>query len=159
MTKGPTDLCAFSLSRVSWAKCITKTQCNSISGKREALRKAKNTEPQLTMGSRSSPRVRLYTSDIFCSIRRYIFYENSIYEMPLKIMEFKKHRLREVTLAPSIPGSSSIKVSIQELPLPLQSIGICCISTMCQALFLGLHALVTNEKSKHISPIPIKSQC
>lgn len=97
--KGATDLCAFSLSRVSWAKCITKTQCNSISGKREALRKAKNTEPQLTPESKSSPGVRLYTSDIFCSIRRSIFHENSIFEMSLNIMEFKKkkkQRLREL---------------------------------------------------------------
>lgn len=45
-----------------------------------------------------------------------------------------------------MPGSSRIKVSIQELLLPLQSIGICCMSTMGQALFLRLDELVTNAK-------------
>lgn len=47
-----------------------------------------------------------------------------------------------------MPGSSRIKVSIQELLLPLQSIGICCMSTMGQALFLRLDELVTNAKKK-----------
>lgn len=81
--------------------------------------------------------------------------------MSLKIVEFKKKKTwtQRIALAPSIPGSSRIKVSIQELLLPLESIGICCMSTMGQALFLGLNALVMNAKNKLISPIPIKPQC